>query len=325
MNLITQFLVISTIIATVYSAAPLTLDDKIVNLQQILYKKPVINFTPNLFKQYVTSQPRNYSVLIMFTALDPSLKCQVCGQANDEFAILANSYRYLSVTEKKLFLGIVDYSSAPEIFQQMNLNSAPAFYHFPAKGARTKEDVMDINSQGFQAEKLARYIKQRTNIDVNILRPPNYGTPAMLAFFLLFACSVIYVRRDNLGFIYNKNVWGCICLTLVFAFMSGQMWNHIQGPPFIMNTRDGPGFISSSSRYQVIAETYIVAILYAAVAVGFIILNEAAAPRKTATNIPVNKNILALTGLFIVIVFFSLLLSVFKMKNRGYPYSFLFQ
>ncbi len=40
---------------------------------------------------------------------------------------------------------------------------------------------------------------------------------------------------------------------IVFAFMSGQMWNHIRGPPFVMTnpqTRE-TNFIHGSTQFQV--------------------------------------------------------------------------
>lgn len=35
--------------------------------------------------------------------------------------------------------------------------------------------------------------------------------------------------------------------------------------------------------------------------------------------------VMALVGLFLVAIFFSLILSVFRSKAQGYPYSFLFK
>lgn len=92
--------------------------------------------------------------------------------------------------------------------------------------------------------------------------------------------GLLYMRRNNLDFLYNRTSWGFICLCIVFAFMSGQMWNHIRGPPFIHSnphthemvsgmkefSERAPAFslqqiISGSSSMQFVAETYIVATL----------------------------------------------------------------
>lgn len=50
---------------------------------------------------------------------------------------------------------------------------------------------------------------------------------------------------------------------IVFAMTSGQMWNHIRGPPLMTRNRQGTGmtYIHSSSGAQFVIETYIVIIL----------------------------------------------------------------
>lgn len=43
---------------------------------------------------------------------------------------------------------------------------------------------------------------------------------------------------------------------------SGQMWNHIRGPPFVHKTQSGGvAYIHGSSQGQLVLETYIVIIL----------------------------------------------------------------
>lgn len=46
------------------------------------------------------------------------------------------------------------------------------------------------------------------------------------------------------------------------AMTSGQMWNHIRGPPFVHKTQSGGvAYIHGSSQGQLVLETYIVIIL----------------------------------------------------------------
>uniref|UniRef100_A0A0N5BSF7 Magnesium transporter protein 1 n=1 Tax=Strongyloides papillosus TaxID=174720 RepID=A0A0N5BSF7_STREA len=307
----------------------LTLEDKISNLQESLYRRPIMALNTEKFKQYVSSSPRNYSIIAMFTALSPQVNCQVCKPAYEEFEIVANSYRHQYPDAKKLYFVMVDYADAPEVFASINLNTAPAFFHFPAKGARTSRDTMDVQVSGFEADVLARFVKERTEVSINVVRPPSYGAPIMILLFLLMIVSILYIRRDNLDFLYNRSAWGAFCLFLVFAFMSGQMWNHIRGPPFaINNPKTGAAtFIHSSTQYQLISETYIIGGLYALVTIGFVLLNDAAADDNAENPKPsqlLKRNIIVVVGLVISIVGFSLLLSVFRSKHRGYPYSLLF-
>ena len=64
-----------------------------------------------------------------------------------------------------------------------------------------------------------------------------------------------------------------ILITAVLAFISGQMWNSIRGPQYLMRARGGGiGFVYPSSQQQLIAETHIILILYAACTSGVIFL-----------------------------------------------------
>jgi len=210
-----------------------------------------------------------------------------------------------------------------EVFQMMNLNTAPVIMHFPAKGAKKKGDTMDIQRTGYHAEALQKWIHERTDVNIRVLRPPNYAGPVVVLLLVMLVGGLLYMRRNNLDFLYNRTTWGIISLCIIFAFLSGQMWNHIRGPPFI-HTHHQTGqtsFISGSSQMQFVVETYLVAGMYAAVTVGFILMNDAADGKGD----PGRRRIMAFVGLGLIVVFFSLLLSVFRAKYQGYPYSFLFK
>ena len=131
----------------------------------------------------------------------------------------------------------------------MKLNSAPVFMHFPAKGKPKKLDSMDIQRVGFGADAIAKWIGERTEVNIRVFRPPNYtGTIAMFALFCVTAV-LVYMRRNNLEFLYNKNAWGLIALVFVFSMTSGQMWNHIRGPPLVHKTQGGQvAYIHGSSQ-----------------------------------------------------------------------------
>lgn len=48
----------------------------------------------------------------------------------------------------------------------MRLNTAPVFIHFPPKGKPKNLDTMDIQRIGFSAESIAKWINERTDINV---------------------------------------------------------------------------------------------------------------------------------------------------------------
>ncbi|XP_060530308.1 tumor suppressor candidate 3 [Cylas formicarius] len=299
-----------------------TLGERVQQLTDLTNKRSVLRFNANKFKDFVKSTPRNYSIIVMFTAMAPQRQCAVCRQAHDEYTIVANSYRYSPSYSNKLFFAMVDFDEGSEVFQMMRLNTAPVFIHFPPKGKPKNADTMDIQRIGFGAEAVAKWIQERTDIQIRVFRPPNYsGTLAVIILFS-FVAGFLYLRRNNLEFLYNKTMWGMWSLFFCFAMTSGQMWNHIRGPPFVHKNQNGQVvYIHGSSQGQFVFETYIIMFLNAAVVVGLILMTEASKGKGDARK----RKIFAVVGLILVSVFFSLLLSVFKTKTQGYPYSFLFR
>lgn len=192
-------------------------------------KKALLRFNGQKFREYVKNAPRNYSVIVMLTALAPSRQCQICRHAHDEFTIAANSYRFSPVYSNKLFFAMVDFDEGSDVFQMLRLNTAPVFMHFPAKGKPKAADTMDIHRVGFSADSIAKFVAERTDIQIRVFRPPNYsGTVAMITLAALVG-GFLYIRRNNLEFLYNKQIWAALAVFFCFAMISGQMWNHIRG------------------------------------------------------------------------------------------------
>lgn len=103
-------------------------------------KRPVLKFNLQKFRDFVKVTPRNYSVVIMFTALAPARTCTICRHAYDEYTILANSFRYSQAYSNNLFFAMVDFDEGSDVFQMLRLNTAPVFMHFPAKGKPKSND-----------------------------------------------------------------------------------------------------------------------------------------------------------------------------------------
>lgn len=54
------------------------------------------------------------------------------------------------------------------LFFQLNMNSAPTFIHFPPKGKPKRGDTYELQVRGFAAEQLARWIADRTDVNVSL-------------------------------------------------------------------------------------------------------------------------------------------------------------
>lgn len=77
---------------------------------------------------------------------------------------------------------------------QLNMNSAPTFLHFPSKGKPRKADTYELQVRGFAAEQLARWVADRTDVQVKwhrvwgCVHTAGLNTPFILPLFL-FSCS----------------------------------------------------------------------------------------------------------------------------------------
>lgn len=300
-----------------------SLSDRVQQLSDLALMRPVIKFNAAKFKEFVKTTPRNYSVVVMFTAMAPYMQCYICRHANDEFVVVANSFRYLQPHSKKLFFASVDFDEGGlDVFQMMRLKTAPVYMHFPPKGKPKPADTMDIQRVGLGAEAIAKWISERTDIQIRVFRPPNYSGTVIAVVFLGIVGGFLYMRRNNLDFIYNKTLWGLFALFFTLMMISGQMWNHIRSPPFIHKSANGNvAYIHASSQGQFILETYIVMVLNGAVVLGMILMTEAASRKGDVKK----RRIFAAIGIGLVAIFFSLLLSIFRNKAQGYPYSLLFK
>ncbi|KAL6252241.1 hypothetical protein P5V15_014782 [Pogonomyrmex californicus] len=299
-----------------------SLAERVQQLTEMAMKKSVLKFNGSKFKQYIKAPPRNYSVIVMFTAMAPQRQCQICRHANDEFTIVANSFRYSPLYSNKLFFVSIDFDEGSDVFRLMKLNTAPVYMHFPPKGKPKAADTMDIQRVGFGAEAIAKWISERADIQIRVFRPPNYSGTVGLGMLVVIIGGGLYLRRNNLDFIYNKKLWGFCALFFTINMTSGQMWNHIRGPPFVHKSPNGnTAFIHGSSQGQFIMETYIVMVINGAVVLGMILMTEAAARKGDVKK----RRILAVIGLGLIAIFFSFLLSIFRNKAQGYPYSLLFR
>ena len=296
------------------------LNDKVEQLMSLSQKRPVIKLSSKIFRELVKIPPKNYSVVVMFTALAAQRGCLICKQAYEEFTLVANSYRYSPYYSNKMFFALVDFDDGNEAFQSMNLNSAPAFIHFPAKSKPRNQDILDIQRVGFNAEALAKWIHERTEVNIRVFRPPNYTGTITLLMLISVVGSLVYLRRNNLEFIFNKTTWCMLATFFVLFMLSGQMWNHIRGPPFVHKTQSGGvAYIHGSSQAQFVMETYFIMGLYGLVALGMILLCEAGDQKAD----PGLRRIEAVVGLALAMFFYSVILSIFRSKAGGYPYSFL--
>ena len=89
------------------------LGDKVQQLMDLTTKRSVLRLNGNKFRDFVRNAPRNYSIIVMFTALSAQRQCAICKQAHEEYQLVANSWRYSQQYSNKMFFAMVDFDEGP--------------------------------------------------------------------------------------------------------------------------------------------------------------------------------------------------------------------
>ncbi|BHF61363.1 tumor suppressor candidate 3 [Sparganum proliferum] len=130
---------------------------------------------------------------------------------------------------------------------------------------------------------------------------------------------MLYLRPDNLEFIIHRSTLSYAAMVLIFYIISGQVWNSIRRPPFFHNQpQGGIAFLYPGGDFQFISETIIVMVTYVLVSISILMLVEAGQMEDFG-----KKRMMAIGGLSLFSIFVSIILSLFRRKYQGYPYSFL--
>ena len=127
--------------------------------------------------------------------------------------------------------------------------------------------------------------------------------------------------KTILCFLQSDTTWSMLIVNWVLAMLSGQMWNKIRNPDLFRKTQNDITWIHLSRKRQFILETYFVLFMYGFVVLGMLLVTESAESGNTKVA---RRKITAFIGVVLILIFFSLLLSIFKSKLHGYPYSLLF-
>lgn len=295
---------------------------KMLEWQRRAGQEQTIKLSKSDFGKYVTSRTEYYTV-VMFTAMRPERGCAICQEAAAEFHIFANSIRYTGSQSDlgKTFFVTIDYDThnGDEVFAQMKLSTAPAFYIFPPTKKVAPDDKLDVASRGFQAEHMAKWLYERSGHAIQVYRPPSHGSTGFIFIFAISILAVVYIKWDAIGDVFTRDNVSWMLIAACLAFISGQVWNSIRGPQYLMRARGGGiGFVYPSSQNQIIAETHIVLVLYGLVTGGTILLSKGAIKDAEIGK----QRTLILTGMAMLAIGYGLILNVFKRKYHGYPYSF---
>ncbi|KAJ6443452.1 oligosaccharyl transferase subunit [Purpureocillium lavendulum] len=272
------------------SKAPKSSEQRFSEFRQLARLSSTIQLNDVSYKS-LTAAPRDYSVAVLLTALDARFGCQLCREFQPEWDLVGRSWtKGDKKGEARMIFGTLDFSEGRDIFLQVH-------------------------------SWLVRHLPGRPHPDIK--RPINYirwasGITLLLGVGTLIATAGPYL----LPIIQNRNLWAAGTMIAILLFTSGHMFNHIRHVPYVAGDgRGGITYFAGGFQSQLGLETQIVAAMciepdgllsFSTIALGSRI------PRMTE---PKKQLVAAISWISVMFFLNSFLLSVFRIKNSGYPFS----
>lgn len=274
----------------------------------------------------LTSSPRDYSVAVLLTALESRFGCQLCREFQPEWELLAKSWtRGDKQGNSRLVYGTLDFSEGKNTFQSLGLQTAPVLLLFqPTVGPHAVADSgplrYDFTNGPQSAEQVHAWITRHLHDRAHppIQRPINWVRGIATTTIVLGAITFTSVAWPYLlPVIQNRNVWAAISLIAILLFTSGHMFNHIRKVPYVAGDgRGGVSYFAGGFSNQYGLETQIIAAIYGLLS--FATISLALKVPRIADSRTQQVAVLVWGG--VIFLMYSFLLSVFRVKNGGYPF-----
>lgn len=115
----------------------------------------VVSLTDSNHSKFINSRPRDYTAVVMYTALSKNHQCDVCRSLqplfNDVAAFYNAQYNFnTSLPNERLAFFIVDADLAGRTFDDMRLETVPKFYVYPTKTSSTpklKQEFLEMSNR----------------------------------------------------------------------------------------------------------------------------------------------------------------------------------
>ncbi|KAK7054860.1 oligosaccharyl transferase subunit ost3/OST6 [Paramarasmius palmivorus] len=279
----------------------------------------VIRLDPKSF-DILTSSRRNWSAAIQFTALDRRRRCNPCKEFEPSWNAVAQAW---STTPKEHrdnhFFGTLDFDEAPTVFQQLGLASAPIVYVYPAAegprqptSGKTSPSKYDF-STGFEAEPLAEHLSNHTPIPIPYKAPFDWAKLVTAVTGILgFALTLRFIAP----ILQSRWTWAAITVLTSLVMTGGYMFTRIRGVPY--TGADG-GWIAGGYQNQFGQEVQVVALIYGTLSFAFLMLIMIV-PYQSS---PSRQRLQVYLWSGVILLVYSVLVTLFKVKNRGYPFKLL--
>jgi len=274
----------------------------------------VIKLDPKTF-DLLTSSKRTWSASIQLTALDGRRKCFPCKEFDPAWSAVAKAWS--SVPKEKRdthFFGTLDFDDGPTVFQNLGVSSAPVvFVYPPSEGPRRSDNVNPSKydfSNGFEAGPLAEHLSQYTPIVIPYRAPIDWARWITIAVGILgFTLTLRFIAP----ILRSRWTWAAGTVLVSLVMTSGYMFTRIRGSPY--SGGDGQ-WIAAGYQNQFGQEVQVIAFIYGLLAFAFLML-ILVIPYQSS---PQRQRLQVYLWTGVIMIIYSVLVSLFRVKNRGYPF-----
>ncbi|CDH55709.1 dolichyl-diphosphooligosaccharide-proteinglycotransferase [Lichtheimia corymbifera JMRC:FSU:9682] len=282
----------------------------------------LVKLTSNTYTQF-TEGKRNYGMVVLLTALGDYFNCGPCREFDPEYKLVASSFQSTE-DPTRVFFGHLDFKDGQAIYQKLGLQTAPNVLYFPpAKpGQKVEPTKYDLARSGFSAESFANFVSRVSGLHVPVKRPFDYFSFGIKAFLVVGAAAILKLLYRHFSLVFHhKNTWAAFSILFILIMISGQMWNQIRNPPYVMPGPNGKmNFVAGGFQQQLGLESRIVAAIYGILAMATVALAVFVPKIKDKQH----QRISTYVWVMCIFIVFSGLMNLFKLKNGAYPFRILF-
>ncbi|KAI0079940.1 oligosaccharyl transferase subunit OST3/OST6 family [Panus rudis PR-1116 ss-1] len=271
----------------------------------------------------LTTPHRNWSAAVQFTALNPRRRCAPCKEFDPSFTEVAKAWSTVPADQRNShFFGTLDFDNGPTVFQKLGMQSAPVVHVYPPTegprkpaSGRTGPSTYDFSYlySGFEAGPLAEALSHHTPIPIPYKAPIDW---ARWGTFLGIALISLASLRFVAPVLKSRWTWAVVTVIVSLVMTSGYMFTRIRNSPF----SGGNGqWIAPGYQNQFGQETQVIAMIYGLLAAAFLMLTIV----TPLTTSPSRQRVQVYLWSIVIFIMYSVLLSIFRVKNRGYPFKLL--
>ncbi|THU91135.1 oligosaccharyl transferase subunit OST3/OST6 family [Dendrothele bispora CBS 962.96] len=268
----------------------------------------------------LTLPSRDWSASIQFTALDRRRRCAPCKEFDPSWNAVAKAWSTAPKEHRDThFFGTLDFDEGQTVFQKLGLASAPLVYVYPAAegprqlpNGKTAPSKYDF-SNGFEAEPLANHLSSHTPIPIPYRAPIDW---ARWATFISGILSLVLTLRFISPILQSRWTWAAITVLTSLTMTGGFMFTRIRGTPY---TGPDGSWIAGGYQNQYGQEVQVVALIYGTLSFAFLMLTVIVPYQSSASR----QRMQVYLWSAVIMLIYSVLVTIFRLKNRGYPFKLL--